>query len=125
MNNIPTAIGPYSTYRKTNDLLFTSGQIPLDPLTNELTGENVADQARQCLKNIASILVTENLSLNDVIKFTVFLTDLQQFDSLNQVFNEYLQQPYPARSAIEISALPKQALIEIEAIATFSSKQFI
>lgn len=117
MNNIPQALGPYSAYRRAGDLVITSGQIPLNPATNEVEATTLVDQAKQCLTNIEAILKQENGSLADVVKFTVFMTDLSHFSEINEVMADRLHEPYPARSAIEISKLPKNVQVEIEAIA--------
>lgn len=115
--NAPSAIGPYSqAICVEGALTFTSGQIPLDPSTGNLISEDFEEQAIQTLKNIKYILKERNKTLNDIVKLTVFLTDLSNFDSLNKAFNFFFKGNYPARSVIEVTRLPKNSKIEIEAI---------
>lgn len=116
MQTVPSAIGPYSAYRKAGNLLFTSGQLPIDPKTNQLE-DNFSDQCKRSLMNIQSILEQENLKMEDIVKVTVLLKDLSYFEEVNRLFEEFFQKPYPTRTAFEVSKLPKNALIEIEAIA--------
>lgn len=115
---LPKAVGPYSAYRVAGDLLFTSGQLPLDPETNEVKGETAAEQAEQCLKNLQTILEMNGGSLNDIVKTTVYLDDMEDFAQVNQTYASFFQEPYPARTAFEVGELPKKALVEIEAIAS-------
>ena len=115
----PKAIGPYSQAIKHNKLLFTSGQIPLNPNTGLIISEDFKDQVYQCLKNIKGILEEENLSLNCIMKLTVYVTDLENFSKLNEVFEDFFEGKYPSRSAVEVSKLPKDAQIEIEAICYY------
>ncbi|RRG08197.1 MAG: RidA family protein [Lactobacillus sp.] len=117
MTKIPSAIGPYSAYRKSGDLLITSGQLPLDPETNRLEGDTTYLQAKQSLKNIKVILETESIDFSKILKLTVYMTNLDDFVSVNKAFEEELNAPYPARTAIQISQLPMHALVEIEATA--------
>lgn len=117
MNDIPKAIGPYAAYRRTEDLIITSGQLPLDPATNEFAGLDTYTQAKQSLTNIAAILKSEGSDLDHALKLTVYLKNLADFESVNRAFREMLHAPYPARTAFEVSRLPKDALVEIEAIA--------
>mgnify|MGYP006204823187 FL=1 len=114
--NSPSAIGPYSQAVCVGGLTFTSGQIPLDPYTGNLVSENFEDQAIQTLKNIKGILLERNRTLNDIVKLTVYLVDLSNFNKLNRIFKNFFKDDYPARSVIEVSKLPKNAKIEIEAI---------
>ena len=116
-NNAPGAIGPYSQGVKVGELVFTSGQIPLNPVTGEMP-ETIEEQTKQSLENVKAILEASGTSMNNVIKTTVFLTDLNDFVNMNEVYATYFKGDKPARSAIEISKLPKGAKIEIEAIAT-------
>lgn len=109
-------IGPYSRAIKTGKFLFISGQIPLDP-TGNIVGDDIETQVRQSIINIESILSSVGASLTDVVKTTVFLKDLGHFSRMNQVYQEYFSKDAPARSCVEVSRLPKDALIEIEAIA--------
>ena len=114
--NAPAAIGTYSQAVKSNNLLFISGQIPLDPVTGEMVGEDFKTQAHQVFKNLAAIAEAAGTSLEKSVKLGVFLTDLNDFTALNEVMPEYVKAPFPARAAIEVSALPKGAKIEIDGI---------
>ena len=116
-NLAPLAIGPYSQAIKIDSFYFCSGQIPIDPKTSKLIGENIIEQSRQVLENIKALLESSGLTLNDVIKTTVFLKDLKTFSTVNEIYNQYFEKPYPARSTIGVSELPLGSLIEIEAIA--------
>lgn len=113
---LPTSIGPYSPYRRKENLLFTSGQLPINPETNKIETTDVYNQASQCLENIKSIIYNEGFRWENVMKLTVFMTDLSNFSEVNRVFDEKLKEPFPARTAIEISQLPMGSLVEIEAI---------
>jgi 2-iminobutanoate/2-iminopropanoate deaminase len=113
----PAAVGPYSQAVRTGQLLYTSGQIPLVPATGELNGRDVAAQTRQVLDNLRAVLAAAGCTFADVVKTTVFLTDMGAFAQMNAVYAEYFPEPYPARSAIQVGALPKGALVEIEAVA--------
>ena len=113
------AMGPYSQGIMVGDLAFLSGQIPVDPATGELaTGdEPVVAQAHQSLKNIKSILESQGMSFDNVIKTTVFIDNMDDFAKVNEVYAQYFKEPYPARSCVEVAKLPKGALVEIEVIA--------
>lgn len=113
----PAAIGPYSQAVKAGNLLFLSGQIPLDPKTGEIVGETAAEQCRQVLTNIRAILEASSVSFEDVVKTTIFLTDLQWFQSVNEVYSEFFPAESPARSTVQVSGLPKGVQVEIEAVA--------
>lgn len=115
--NAPSAIGPYSQGVKVNDLFYFSGQIPLNPQTMEMTGTDIAGQTTQVLKNIDALLTSQNLTKENVIKTTVFLSDLKNFEAMNKIYADYFNSNPPARSCVEISRLPKDALVEIEVIA--------
>ena len=115
----PKAIGPYSQAIKHNDLMFTSGQIPLDPDTGLIVSEDFKDQVHQCLKNIRGILEAENLLLDRIIKLTVYVIDLDNFSKLNEVFEDFFEGAYPARSAVQVSRLPKDSQVEIEAVCYY------
>ena len=117
--NAPQAIGPYSQAIKINNLLFTSGQIPLLPDSGEIVSNDFSEQVEQCLKNIEAILVEESLNLDSIVKLTVFLVDLSDFDSLNEQFVKYFGNRYPSRSVVEVSRLPKDVKVEIEAICCY------
>ena len=112
----PEAIGTYSQAIATDNLVFISGQIPLDPTTMELVN-GVENQIKQVFKNIESILKAENLSFSDIVKLTILLDDLENFNLVNKVMSELFEKPYPARAAYEVSRLPKNSSIEIETIA--------
>lgn len=119
-NKIPKAIGPYSAYQKAGNLLITSGQLPINPETNTIEATNIYDQAIQSLSNIEAILAQEGATLANLVKLTVYMTDLGEFANVNKAFEDKLSAPYPARTAIEISKLPMNGAIEIEAIATIN-----
>ena len=112
----PEAIGTYSQAIATDNLVFISGQIPLDPATMELVN-GVENQIKQVFKNIESILKVENLSFSDIVKLTILLDDLENFNLVNKVMSELFEKTYPARAAYEVSKLPKNSSIEIETIA--------
>ena len=112
----PQAIGPYSQAVKTTNLMFISGQIPLDPVTGNLVEGSIEDQANQVLKNLRSICEAAGYSLDDAAKITIFLTDLSNFSVVNDVMKEYFSEPYPARATVEVSGLPLGVNVEIEAI---------
>ncbi|MDO7906677.1 RidA family protein [Paenibacillus sp. JX-17] len=114
--NAPGAIGPYSQAAEAGGFIFTSGQLGLNPQTGEF-GEGVAEQARWSLNNVKAILEAAGSSLNNVVKTTIFLKDMNDFAAVNEVYSSFFQQPYPARSTIEVARLPKDALVEIETIA--------
>jgi 2-iminobutanoate/2-iminopropanoate deaminase len=117
-DDAPEAIGAYSQATTANDLLFTAGQIALTPEGESLVDEPVAVQTRQCLENVKAILENEGLSTQHVVKTTVFLDDIDDFDAMNEAYAEYFEDNPPARSALEVGSLPKGAAVEIEAIAT-------
>lgn len=113
----PKAIGPYSQAIDLGDLVFVSGQIPLDPKTMEVVGDSIEDQTTQVMKNLEAILAEANLTFTNVVKFTIYLTDLTDFDRLNKTYAQFLTEPYPARATIEVSKLPKNVKVEIDLIA--------
>jgi len=112
----PAAIGPYSQAQIVGNLVYTSGQIPVDPATG-LIAENVEAQAEQVFKNIANLLESAGSSISKVVKTTVFIKNMDDFAAINAVYDKYFTQPYPARSCVEVARLPKDVLIECEAIA--------
>ena len=112
----PAAIGPYSQAQIVGSLVYTSGQIPVDPATG-LIAEGVEAQAEQVFKNIANLLESAGSSISQVIKTTVFIKNMDDFAAINAVYGKYFTQPYPARSCVEVARLPKDVLIECEAIA--------
>ena len=113
----PAAIGPYSQAIRTGNLVFVSGQLPIIPETGAFPEGGVQEQTHQSLKNARAILQSEGLDLNNVVKTTVFLSDIANFGPMNEVYAEYLTAPYPARCAFAVKDLPKGALVEIELIA--------
>lgn len=112
----PGAIGPYSQGVEIGDLIYTSGQLGLDPVTGELA-EGVEKQTVQSLQNVQAILEEAGSGLDKVIKTTVFLKDLADFTKVNEIYSSFFVEPYPARSAVEVARLPKDGLVEIEVIA--------
>ncbi|WP_205739301.1 MULTISPECIES: RidA family protein [Halanaerobiaceae] len=112
----PAAIGPYSQAINIDRLIFTSGQIPFTA-EGELVSDNVQDQARQSLNNIKNILEKAGSSMEKVIKCTVFISDMNEFGQVNEVYQEFFSKPFPARSTVEVARLPKDVKVEIEAIA--------
>lgn len=115
----PAAIGPYSQAIKAGGLIFCSGQIPLDPATNTVISADIEEQTRQVLTNVKSILESEKLSMDNVVKTTLYLTDITTFAKVNEIYATFFREPFPARATIEVSHLPKDVLIEIEAIAAY------
>ncbi|MCU9595313.1 RidA family protein [Caldibacillus thermolactis] len=116
-NQAPKAIGPYSQGVEVGNFLFLSGQIPVNPETNEVVEKDIVAQTNQVMKNISAILESEGLTLNNVVKTTIFLADMEQFATVNEEYAKHLGDHRPARSTIEVSRLPKDVLIEIEVIA--------
>lgn len=113
----PAAFGPFSQAIDTGAYVFVSGQLPIVRATGELAGDDVETQTRQCMENIRSILAEAGLTMNDICKARVLLTDMNDFDVVNKIYAEYFEAPYPARAAIGIVSLAKGAKVEIEAIA--------
>lgn len=113
----PQAIGPYSQAIQAGNFIFLSGQIPVNPETNEVVEADIRTQTIQVMKNIQSILQTEGLDMTDIVKTTIFVKDLQEFSAINEEYGQVLGSHRPARSTVEVSRLPKDVLIEIEAIA--------
>jgi 2-iminobutanoate/2-iminopropanoate deaminase len=116
-NEAPGAIGPYSQAVRSGSFLFCSGQIPLDPKSGQIISGDIAAQTRRVLDNIAAVLRAEGLTFDNVVKTTIFLTDLGDFQTVNEVYGSYFKQDPPARSTVQVSALPRGAKIEVEAIA--------
>ena len=116
-NQAPEALGPYSQAIKTQHCLFISGQLPIDPETGQLVEGSIADQTRQVLQNILGILRAADLDRSNLVKTTVYLRNMDDFAAVNEVYAAVLGQNPPARACVEVSRLPKEALIEIEAIA--------
>lgn len=117
-NDAPKAIGPYSQAIKANGFVFVSGQIPLDPTTQQLVEGDVAAQTEQVLKNLSGILKAAGSSLQQVVKAGVFLKNMADFGAMNEVYGRYFTQDAPARATVEIARLPKDVLVEIDVIAT-------
>ncbi|MBE6965827.1 MAG: RidA family protein [Ruminococcaceae bacterium] len=115
-NNAPAAVGPYSQAVVTNNMLFTSGQIPVNPLTGEIP-DGIEAQANQVFTNLKNLLEAAGTSLAKAVKTTVFIQNMDDFAKVNQIYEAYFSAPYPARSCVEVSKLPKGVLIEVEAIA--------
>jgi 2-iminobutanoate/2-iminopropanoate deaminase len=113
----PAAVGPYSAAIRAGQFIYTSGQLPLDPASGEIVPGGIEAQTRQVLTNLKNVLEAGGASLDQVVKTTVFLTDIQEFSKMNSVYAEYFQSGYPARSAFQVVALPKGAAVEIEAVA--------
>jgi 2-iminobutanoate/2-iminopropanoate deaminase len=115
----PPAVGPYNHAVRIGDLLFCAGQIPLDPVTGKLVSEDIKVQTHRVLENIKVILEDQKLTFANVVKSTVYLTTLADFAAMNEVYAQYFTNDFPARSTVEVSALPKGASVEIEVIAHF------
>ena len=115
--NAPGAIGPYSQGIRANGFVFASGQIGLDPATGELVKGGIAEQSRQVLLNVKNVLEAAGSGLDKAVKTTVFLKDINDFAAMNAVYSEFFKTDCPARSAVQVAALPKGALVEIEVIA--------
>lgn len=116
-SSAPAAIGPYSQAILVENFIFTSGQLPIDPKTGEMVEDDIEKQTLQSLENIKNILNSNDLNMNNIIKTTIFLSDLNNFDKVNSIYKNYFDNFPPARSCIEVSRLPKNSLIEIEVIA--------
>lgn len=115
--NAPAAIGPYSQGIEANGTVYVSGQLPINPQTGEFAGQDISSQAEQSLKNVQAVLAEAGLTLEHVVKATVFLKDIGDFAAMNEVYTRYFTENCPARSAVQAAALPKDALVEIEVIA--------
>lgn len=113
----PAAIGPYSQAIQGGNTIYVSGQLPIDPATGEFAGPDIASQTRQSLTNMQNILAEAGMSMADVAKTTVLLADIAEFGAMNDVYAEFFSEPYPARAAFQVAALPKGAKVEIECVA--------
>ena len=113
----PAAIGPYSQAIQVGNLVYTSGQIPIEPTTGTFVEGGIKEQTRQSLTNLKAILEEAGLSMTNVVKTTVFMADMNDFANMNAVYAEFFSEPYPARSAVAVKTLPKGALVEIEVVA--------
>ena len=116
-DNAPKALGPYRQAIEAGGMVFASGQVPIDPATDQFVEGGIKEQTRQSLTNARNILREAGTDLTHVVKTTVFLSDMDNFAAMNEVYAEFFQQPYPARSAVAVKTLPKGALVEIECIA--------
>lgn len=114
--NAPAAIGTYSQAVKVRSTVYLSGQIPLDPITMEMQNENFATETHQVFKNLSSVAVAAGGSLRDLVKLNIFMVDLSNFAELNDIMSEYFTEPYPARAAVQVAALPKGATIEVDGV---------
>ena len=121
-NDAPAAIGPYSQGIRSGSLLFCAGQIPLDPKTGQIVSGDISAQAKRVLENISAILRAEKLSFGHVVKTTIFLTSMDDFQTVNEIYGSYFRENPPARSTVAVSALPKGAKVEIEVIAMASGE---
>jgi len=117
-NKAPGAIGPYSQGIRVGNMVFTSGQLPVDPSTGEFAEGGIEAQTRQSLTNVQAVLEAAGLTMSNVVKTTVFLSDMNDFAAMNGVYAEFFSEPYPARSAVAVKTLPKGAMVEIEAVAS-------
>ena len=115
-NNAPEAIGTYSQAIQTGSTVYLSGQIPLVPETMEIISDDISEQIHQVFKNLSAVAAAADGSLDDIVKLNVFLTDLSHFPTVNEIMASYFNQPYPARAAIGVAALPKGAAVEMDAI---------
>jgi 2-iminobutanoate/2-iminopropanoate deaminase len=113
----PSAIGPYSQGKIVGNLLFASGQIPLNPETGEIVGSSITEQTAQVMKNVDAILSSQGLGFDNVVKTTCYLTDMDNFAAFNEVYGKYFSDNLPARTAVAVLALPKDAMVEVEIIA--------
>lgn len=114
--NAPKALGPYTPAVKLGDFVYLSGQIPLDPNTGEVVGTTIEEQTHQVMQNIEVVLKAMGLGFQHIVKTTIFVSDLNDFDALNGVYGSYLDEPYPARSCVQVARLPKDVKLEIECI---------
>lgn len=119
----PAAIGPYSQAVRAGDMVYLSGQIPLDPATMELVSGGIEAQARRVMDNLAAVAAEAGGTLNDCVKLTIYLTNLGDFAVVNNTMQQYFSAPYPARATIQISALPRQAMVEIDAVMYLPSRK--
>jgi 2-iminobutanoate/2-iminopropanoate deaminase len=116
----PKAIGPYSQAIRVGELLFLSGQVPLDPATGQMVDGDVAAQTRRVMENLAAVLASAGLSFANVARTTIFLADMNDFAQVNEVYGSYFSEPYPARATVQVARLPRDARVEIDAVASFA-----
>ncbi len=117
-SNAPAAIGPYSQAIEVNGFIYASGQLPIDVNTGKFPEGGIKEQTRQSLTNVKAILEEAGLTLKNVVKTTVYLADMSDFGEMNEVYSQFFSEPFPARSAVAVKALPKGAMVEVEVIAT-------
>ena len=117
----PKAIGPYSQAVRAGQLLFLSGQVPLDPAPGEIVSGDIAAQTRRVFENLAAVLKAGGRSFSDVVRTTVFLADMNDFAEVNKVYGSYFSEPYPARATVQVARLPKDARVEIDMIASYET----
>ena len=115
----PKAIGPYSQAVRVGQLLFVSGQVPLDPATGDMVTGDIAAQTRRVFENLGAVLKAGGRSFNDVVRTTVCLADMNDFAEVNRIYGTYFSEPYPARATVQVARLPKDARVEIDVIASF------
>jgi len=119
--NAPQAIGPYSPAVRAGQLLFVSGQVPLDPATGQMVGGDIGAQTRRVLDNIGALLQAGSRSFADVVRTTIFLADMNDFAAVNEIYGQYFSEPYPARATVQVARLPKDARVEIDVIAAYDA----
>jgi len=117
----PTAIGPYSPAVRAGQLLFVSGQVPLDPETAQMVPGGIVEQTRRVLDNIGALLAAGSRSFGDVVRTTIFLVDMNDFAAVNEIYGQYFSEPYPARATVQVARLPKDARVEIDVIASYDA----
>ena len=115
----PKAIGPYSQAVRAGQLLFLSGQVPLDPVSGQMVTSDLAAETRRVFENLAAVLKAGGRSFADVVRTTVYLADMNDFAAMNEVYGQYFSEPFPARATVQVARLPKDARVEIDLIATF------
>lgn len=115
--NAPGAIGPYSQAVQAGNMVFVSGQLPIDPATGEFAGDDIKSQTRQSLTNVKNILASEGVEMSQILRVGVFMKDMNMLADMNAVYGEFFEKDFPARAAVEVARLPKDALVEIEAVA--------
>ena len=120
-SNGPKAIGPYSAALRAGQLVFVSGQVPVDPATGAMVEGDIGEQTRQVLQNLTNVLEPSGLTLAHVVRTTVFLADMNDFAAMNEVYRTFFEEPYPARSTVQAARLPRDSRIEIDAIASFEA----
>ncbi len=118
----PAAVGPYSQAVRIGPMLFTAGQIPLDPQSGQIVSEDVAEQTKRVLENLTAVLKAENMNFSNIVKTTVFMTNLADFQTMNDIYAGYFKDSPPARSTVQVAALPRGAQVEIEVVAVASGQ---